>query len=113
MEFVGAMQKDFARLEMWADRNVIKFSKGSCKAEEEFVCMCRGTTQEESSSEKDLGVLVDTELTMSQECTLAAEKAIDILKCTRNIASRLLVTVFILSLAEATPEVLDFSVQER
>lgn len=113
MEFFGAMQKDFARLEMWAARNVIKFSKGSCKAEEEFVCMWRGTTQEESSSEKDLGVLVDTELTMSQECTLAAEKAIDILKCTRNIASRLLVTVFILSLAEATPEVLDFSVQER
>ncbi|KAF4795916.1 hypothetical protein TURU_088810 [Turdus rufiventris] len=90
LEFVGAMQKDFTRLEMWADRNIITFSKGSCKAEEEFMCMCRGTTQEESSSEKDLGVLVDTELTISQECTLAAEKAIDILKCMRNIASYLI-----------------------
>lgn len=56
--------------------------------------ICRKTTQEKSSSEEDVGVLVDTKLTVSQECTLAAEKASGILKCTkRSIASRLLVTL--------------------
>lgn len=61
------------------------------------MCICRGTTQEESSSEKDLGVLVDTKLTMSQESPLAAEKTNGILKCTRSIASRFLVTPFLFS----------------
>lgn len=58
------------------------------------MCICRETTQEKSSSEKDMGVLVDAKLTMSQECTLAAEKASGILKCARrSIARRLLATL--------------------
>ncbi|RMC13398.1 hypothetical protein DUI87_10934 [Hirundo rustica rustica] len=80
-EYCLDIQKDLARLEKWAEE------QGN-----ECEYMCRGTTQEKSSSEKNLGVLLDTRLTMSQECTLAAEKASGILKCTRrSIASRLLV----------------------
>jgi len=45
---------------------------------------------ESSSAEKNLGNLVDTNLTMSQECSLLAKKAKIILGCIRkSVASRL------------------------
>jgi len=73
----------------------MKFHKGKCRVLHQrrnnpmHRYRLRADLLQNSSAERDLGMLVDDKLTMSQQCTLVAKKANGILGCIKkSVASR-------------------------
>lgn len=89
------LQRDLDRLEEWASKNCMEFKKDKCKLlhlgqHNQRVQYRPGSVWLRNIlAERDLGVLVDNKLNMSQQCIVAAAQANHSLGCIhRGITSR-------------------------
>jgi len=96
LEGCAAIKRDLDSLKSWAQMNLMKFNKGKCRVlhpgrnNPRHQYRLGADLLESSSVERDLGMLVDDKLTVSQQCALVTGKADGILGCIKkSMASRL------------------------
>ncbi|GAB0205700.1 cAMP-dependent protein kinase inhibitor alpha [Grus japonensis] len=95
-EGYDAIQRNFGRLKKWAYVNLMKFNKAKCKdlhmgwGNPQYQYRLGDKGIESSPEEKDLAVLVDENLDVSQQCELTTHKANRVLGCIKtSVTSRL------------------------
>jgi len=94
LEGRDAIQRDLDKLKRWTHANLMRFTIAKCKVlhlgrnNSRYIRRVGGVLGS-SPAEKDLGVLVDEILNLSQQCALGAQDTIGFLSCIRRgVASR-------------------------